>query len=142
MPTSKASAEWNGGLKGGKGRFQAGSGAFSGSYSFASRFEGTGGTNPEELMAAAHAACLSMALSAALEKAGHPATSIKTTAQCTVEKVGDGFKITRMRLEVRGTVPGLDQAGFQQAAEGAKNGCPVSGALKGNVEMTLDAKLQ
>jgi len=142
MPTSKASAEWNGGLKGGKGRFQAGSGAFGGSYSFASRFEGTGGTNPEELLAAAHAACLSMALSAALEKAGHPATSIKTAAQCTIEKVGDGFKITRMQLEIRGAVPGLDQAAFQQAAEGAKNGCPVSGALKGNVEMTLDAKLE
>lgn len=142
MPTSKASAEWNGGLKGGKGRYQAGSGAFSGSYSFASRFEGTGGTNPEELIAAAHAACLSMALSGGLEKAGHPATSIKTTAQCTIEKVGDGFKITKMQLEVRGTVPGLDQAGFQQAAEGAKNGCPVSGALKGNVEVTMDAKLE
>ena len=141
MPTSKASAEWNGGLKNGKGRYQAGSGAFSGNYSFASRFEGTGGTNPEELIAAAHAACLSMALSAGLEGSGHPATSIKTTAQCTVEKVGAGFKITRMQLEVRGTVPGIDQAGFQQAAEAAKNGCPVSGALKGNVEMTLDAKL-
>ncbi len=142
MSTSKASAEWNGGLKNGKGRYQAGSGAFSGSYTFASRFEGAGGTNPEELIAAAHAACLSMALSGALEKAGHPATSIKTTAQCTVEKVGDGFKITKMQLEVRGTVSGIDQAAFQQAAEGAKNGCPVSGALKGNVEMILDAKLE
>lgn len=142
MPTSKASAEWNGGLKGGKGRYQAGSGAFSGNYSFASRFEGSGGTNPEELIAAAHASCLSMALAAGLEKAGHPATSIKTTAQCTIEKVGEGPKITKMQLEIRGVVPGLDQAGFQQAAEGAKNGCAVSGALKGNVEMTLDAKLE
>ncbi|HEV8124478.1 MAG TPA: OsmC family protein [Gemmatimonadales bacterium] len=142
MPTSKASAEWNGGLKNGKGSFTAGSGAFGGSYSFATRFEGTGGTNPEELLAAAHAACFSMALSAGLEKAGKPATSIRTTAQCTIEKVGDGFKITRMQLEVRGTVPGLDQAGFQQAAEGARNGCPVSGALKGNVEVTMDAKLE
>ena len=142
MPTSKASAEWKGGLKNGEGRYQAGSGAFSGNYSFPSRFEGTGGTNPEELIAAAHASCLSMALAGGLERAGHPATSIRTTAQCTIEKVGDGFKITRMQLEVRGTVPGIDQAGFQQAADAAKNGCPVSGALKGNVEMTLNAKLE
>lgn len=142
MPTSKASAEWNGGLKNGKGRFQAGSGAFGGSYSFASRFEGTGGTNPEELLAAAHAGCFSMALSAGLEKAGHPPTSIKTTAHCTLESPGGVPTITRIQLEVRGTVPGIDQAAFQQAAETAKDGCVVSRALKGNLTMTLDAKLE
>ncbi len=94
-----------------------------------------------ELIAAAPAACFSMALSAGLEKTGTPATRISTTAACTVEKVGDGFKITKMRLETRGEVPGLDQAGFAQAAEAAKEGCPVSGALKGNVRLELDARL-
>jgi len=82
-----------------------------------------------------------MALSLGHEKAGKPATRISTTAACTVEKAGEGFKITKMRLETRGEVPGLDQAGFQKAAEGAKEGCPVSGALKGNVQLELDARL-
>lgn len=142
MPTSKASAEWNGGLKGGKGSFKAGSGAFSGNYGFASRFESSGGTNPEELLAAAHAGCFSMALSAGLEKSGHPPTSIRTTAHCTLESPGGVPTITRIRLEVRGAVPGIDQAAFQQAAEAAKVGCVVSRALKGNLEMILDAKLE
>jgi lipoyl-dependent peroxiredoxin len=142
MPTSSASAVWEGVLRTGKGHFKAGSGAFEGDYSFRTRFEGARGTNPEELIAAAHAACLSMALSAGLEKAGKPATSISTKASCTIDKVGDGFKITRMRLEVRGKVPGLDQAGFVKAAEAAKQGCPVSGALQGNVQLELDAKLE
>src|SRR6478672_11809453 len=125
MPTSSASAVWEGVLRSGRGHFKAGSGAFEGDYSFPTRFEGARGTNPEELIAAAHAACLSMALSAGLEKAGTPATRISTKASCTIEKVGEGFKITRMRLEVRGTVPGLEQSGFTQAAEAAKKGCPV-----------------
>jgi lipoyl-dependent peroxiredoxin len=142
MPTSSATAVWEGVLRSGKGHFQARSGAFEGDYSFGTRFEGARGTNPEELIAAAHAACLSMALSAGLEKSGTPATRISTQASCTIDKIGDGFKITRMRLEVRGKVPGLDQAGFGKAAEDAKNGCPVSGALKGNVQMELDAKLE
>jgi osmotically inducible protein OsmC len=142
MPTSSASAVWEGVLRSGKGHFKAGSGAFEGDYSFATRFENARGTNPEELIAAAHAACLSMALSAGLEKSGTPATRISTKASCTVDKVGDGFKITRVRLEVRGKVAGLDQAGFRTAAEAAKNGCPVSGALKGNVQFELDAKLE
>ena len=141
MPTSTASAVWEGVLRTGRGHFTAGSKAFEGDYTFKTRFEGAKGTNPEELMAAAHAACFSMALSAGLEKAGTPATRISTTAACTVEKVGDGFKITKMRLETRGEVPGLDQAGFVKAAEGAKEGCPVSGALKGNVQLELDARL-
>jgi lipoyl-dependent peroxiredoxin len=142
MPTSSASAVWEGGLRGGKGHFKAGSGVFEGDYSFLTRFEGAKGTNPEELIAAAHAACLSMALSAGLEKAGTPPTRISTKASCTVERLGDGFKITRMRLEVRGKVPGVDQAGFAKAAEDAKKGCPVSGALQGNVQFELDAKLE
>lgn len=141
MPTSNASAVWEGKLRDGKGNFEAGSGAFRGNYSFPSRFESAGGTNPEELIAAAHAACFSMALSAGLEKAGTPATRISTTAACSLEKVGDGFKITRIRLETRGEVPGIDEAAFRQAAEAAKDGCPVSGALKGNVEMEVDARL-
>ena len=142
MPTSNASAVWEGGLKGGRGHFKAGSASFEGDYSFPTRFEGARGTNPEELIAAAHAACLSMALSGGLEKAGKPATRISTRAYCTVEKVGDGFKITKMRLEVTGKVPGMDQAGFVQAAEAAKKGCPVSGALQGNVSLELDARLE
>jgi lipoyl-dependent peroxiredoxin len=142
MPTSSASAVWEGVLRTGRGHFKAGSGAFEGDYSFATRFESAKGTNPEELIAAAHAACLSMALSAGLEKNGTPATRINTKASCTVEKVGDGFKITKMRLEVRGKVPGVDQPGFAKAAEAAKNGCPVSTALQGNVQFELDAKLE
>jgi osmotically inducible protein OsmC len=141
MPTSRASAVWEGKLKDGKGSFKAGSSAFNGPYTFATRFEGARGTNPEELIAAAHAACLSMALSAGLERSGKPATRIETTAACTIETVEGGPKITKMDLTVRGNVPGLDQAGFQKAAEEAKNGCPVSKALKGNVAFTLDAKL-
>ncbi len=142
MPTSNASAVWEGVLKSGRGHFKAGSGAFEGDYSFATRFENARGTNPEELIAAAHAACLSMALSAGLEKSGTPATRISTKASCTVDKVGDGFKITRMRLEVRGKVPGVDQGSFLKAAEAAKSGCPVSTALQGNVELELDARLE
>jgi lipoyl-dependent peroxiredoxin len=141
MPTSSASATWEGGLRQGRGHFTAGSKAFEADYSFRTRFEGAPGTNPEELIAAAHAACFSMALALGLEAAGTPPTRVSTTARCTVEKVGDGFKITRMALETRGEVPGLDQAGFAKAAEAAKEGCPVSGALKGNVQLELDARL-
>ncbi len=141
MPTSTSSAVWEGGLRGGRGHFDTGSGVVSGDYSFATRFESVKGTNPEELIAAAHAACLSMALSAGLEAAKTPATRISTRASCTIDKAGDGFRITKMRLEVRGEVPGLDEAGFQAAAQKAKDGCPVSQALKGNVELELDARL-
>ena len=142
MPTRRASAVWEGGLSKGKGTFKAGTGAFAGNYSFSYRFEESKGSSPEELIAAAHAACLSMALSAGLEKAGTPPTRIETEAACTIAKVGEGFKITTMELTVRGKVPGIDQAGFRKAAEAAKDGCPVSGALKGNVEFKLDARLQ
>ncbi len=141
MPTSQATAVWAGKLKDGKGTFTAASGAFSGPYTFATRFEGKKGTNPEELIAAAHAACLSMALSAGLEKAGKPATRIETQAACTMEMVDGTPTITRMQLTVRGKVPGLDAAGFKKAAEEAKAGCPVSRALKGIPQITLDARL-
>jgi len=141
MATSDAVAIWEGKLKDGKGSFKAQSGAFSGSFSFGTRFEGKKGSNPEELIAAAHAGCFSMALSSALEKAGHPATRIETRAAVTLEMVDGAPKITRSVLDVRGKVDGVDQAAFQQAAEGAKKNCPVSKALQGNVEITLEAKL-
>lgn len=142
MVKSTASAVWNGKLKDGSGSFRAESGAFQGAYSFATRFEGAKGSTPEELIAAAHAACFSMALSGGLEKAGTPSERISTTAVCTMEKGDGGFAITKMRLETRGRVPGIDAAAFQRAAENAKNGCPVSGALKNNVAIELDATLE
>ncbi len=141
MTTSSATATWEGGLRAGRGQFNGKSGMIQGSYSFPTRFEGAKGTNPEELIAAAHASCLSMALSAGLEAAGTPAKRITTTASATIDKVGEGFKITRMRLEVRGEVPGMDQAAFAKAAEAAKEGCTVSQALKGNVPFEFDARL-
>ena len=129
MPTRKATAEWKGGLKG------------EGTFNFSSRFENGQGSNPEELLAAAEAACYSMALSVGLEKQGTPATKVETSAACTIDKVGEGFKITRMALTVVATVPGLDAAKFQAIAAATKEGCPVSAALKGNVTIDLDAKL-
>ena len=141
MPTRKASAVWEGGLKGGKGNFRGESGGIGGSYSFGSRFEEGTGSNPEELLAAAEAACFSMALSGSLEKNGTTPTRVETDAQCTIDKVGEGFKVTTMKLTTRATVPGLDDATFQRIANDAKAGCPVSGALKGNVDIQLDAKL-
>lgn len=141
MPARKASAVWEKGLRDGTGRFQAASGAFEGRYSFTSRFEDGPGTNPEELLAAAHAACFSMALSLILEKQGKKPERIETTATCTIEKEGEGFKIKRMQLDTRGKVPGLDAEEFRTAAEQAKDGCPVSGALKGNLQMTVKASL-
>ena len=142
MPTSKATAAWRGGLKGGEGKFDAGSGAFSGAYTFPTRFEGAAGTNPEELIAAAHAACLSMALAAALEREGHSPESISTTAHCTLEMIDGSPRITRMRLQVEGAVPDIDQSTFLGVAEKAKDNCPVSNALTGNVEFELEAKLK
>ncbi|HEX2094089.1 MAG TPA: OsmC family peroxiredoxin [Longimicrobiaceae bacterium] len=141
MPTRNASATWEGGLQGGKGSFEGESGAIGGSYSFGSRFADAGGTNPEELLAAAEAACYSMALSAGLEKRGTPATRVRTEAACTIEKVGEGFKITTLRLRVRARVSGVDEATFQRTAEATKTGCPVSQALAG-VKIELDAALE
>ncbi len=142
MPTRHSSAVWKGGLKTGKGQVSVGKGVFEGAYSFASRFEEGEGTNPEELLAAAHAGCLSMALAVGLEREGTPPERISTRASATLEKVGDAFRITKMRLEVRGKVPGVNAQAFQKAAEKAKDGCPISNALKGNVAFELDARLE
>ena len=142
MPTRNASAVWEGKLRDGKGTFKGESGAIDAAYSFGTRFGEAKGTNPEELLAAAEAACFSMALSGGLEQAGTPATRIETRAACTVSQVPGGFKITTMHLEVRAQVPGIDQATFEKAAEETKKACPVSKALAGNVEITLEAKLQ
>ncbi len=142
MPVSNATATWEGGLKGGKGSFAGQSGLIAGPYTFATRFEGAKGTNPEELIAAAHASCLSMALSAGLEKAGTPATRVTTSAACTLGFVDGNPRVTTMKLTVRAVVPGLDQAGLAKAAEEAKNGCPISNLMKGNVALELDARLE
>lgn len=141
MPTRNASATWEGGLKGGKGSFKGESGSVGGAYTFGSRFESAGGTNPEELLAAAQAACYSMALSGALEKNGTPPTRVDTSAACTIEKVGDGFRITVMKLVVRAAVPKIDAAAFAKIAEATKTGCPVSQALANNMRLDLDAQL-
>jgi len=139
--TRKASAEWKGGIRSGSGSLKTESGALGTQYNFSGRFEDGGGTNPEELLAAAEAGCYSMALSGNLERAGKTATSVKTDAACTVEKVESGFKVTTMHLIVRATVPGMDDAEFQKIAAATKDGCPISGVMKGNVNITLDAKL-
>ena len=141
MPTRNASATWEGGLKGGKGNFKAESGV-SGAYSFGSRFENAKQSNPEELLAAALASCYSMALSVGLEKNGTPPTRIATSVGCTIDKVGEGFKITKMHLTVRGKVPNVDAATFDKLAQATKDGCPVSQVFKGNVPMTLEARLE
>jgi lipoyl-dependent peroxiredoxin len=134
------SAVWEGTLKQGKGRVKLGSGAFEGPYSFSSRFENGAGTNPEELIGAAEAGCYSMALSANLEKAGHPAKRISTTANVTIEAVGGGPKITVIELNTEAEVPGIDEAKFREQAELTKKTCPVSVALAGT-EIKLSAKL-
>lgn len=139
MP-AKGSAEWKGDLKGGAGTFTAGDG-ISGDYSFRSRFEDGPGANPEQLIAAAHASCFSMALSAALADAGTPVNSVKTDATVTLRFVDGAPTITAIALSTVGDVPGIDDAAFQQAAEGAKAGCPVSRALSGVPEITLEASL-
>ena len=140
MPIRKAEAVWEGNLKKGKGRMKFGSGAFEGSYSFASRFEEGPGTNPEELIGAAHAGCFSMALSMILDMAGYAPERIHTIARVHIDKVGDGFKITTIELETEGKVPGIDEKTFKEKAEAAKKGCPVSMALTG-VEIRLKASL-
>jgi osmotically inducible protein OsmC len=135
-----ASAVWKGGLKDGRGTVSAESGVLSNvPYNFSMRFENEKGTNPEELIAAAHAACFSMALSLFLGNAGMTAESINTSATVTLEKVGDAFTVTASHLDTTVKIPNADQAKFQQAAEGAKAGCPISRLL--NTKITLDAKL-
>jgi osmotically inducible protein OsmC len=141
MAIRTANAQWNGTLQEGDGHMRFGGGAFEGQYSFASRFEEGTGTNPEELIAAAHAGCFSMALSGALSRAGHDARSISTEAKVHLLKGDDGFEIRRIVLETEADVPGMDEAKFQEVAEGAKKGCPVSKALSGGPEITLNATL-
>jgi osmotically inducible protein OsmC len=137
----KASATWKGGLKSGSGTMTAPSGVMTDAvYSFSTRFEEKPGTNPEELLAAAHAGCFSMALSAELGKAGITPESIRTTAAVTLEKVGDGFSVTSSDLDVTVRIPGGDRAAFQKAADAAKAGCPISKLL--NAKITMNAKLE
>jgi osmotically inducible protein OsmC len=140
MPTRTSSARWQGNLKEGSGRMALGSGAYEGEYSFVSRFEDGPGTNPEELIAAAHAGCFSMALSNVLSQAGHVPTSVSTKATVHLERGDSGFAITRIDLSTVGDVPGIDEAEFVKHAENAKATCPVSKALAA-VDITLDARL-
>ena len=140
MALRTASAVWEGDLKGGKGKMKLGSGAFEGAYSFASRFESGTGTNPEELIGAAHAGCYSMALSHLLASKGFTPKRVATTADVKLEKVGDGFKITNINLKMEADVPKIDEKTFMETAEAAKKGCPVSQALAG-ISITLQAKL-
>jgi len=140
MPVRSASARWEGSLKDGNGTMKMQSGAYEGKYSFGSRFEQSPGTNPEELIAAAHAGCFSMALSAGLGKEGFAPQSVATTAKCHLEKGDAGFSITRIELSTEAVVPGIDDGEFQKHAQGAKENCPVSKALAG-VEISLTAIL-
>jgi lipoyl-dependent peroxiredoxin len=136
----KGSAEWRGSLKEGKGTVSTESGIVSNApYSFSTRFENGKGTNPEELIAAAHAGCFSMALSAGLGGAGITPESIRTTAAVTLEKVEGGFAVTSSHLDVTAKIPGMDRAAFEKAAGDAKAGCPISKLL--NAKITMDAKL-
>ena len=140
MITRNAEAEWTGNLKEGRGTVKLGSGSYNGEYGFKSRFESGPGTNPEELIAAAHAGCFSMALSAGLSAAGHVPTRVHTTAKVHLEQQGEGFAITGIDLQTEAEVPGLDDATFQKQAQAAKAGCPVSKALsatKINLTATL-----
>jgi lipoyl-dependent peroxiredoxin len=136
------SAHWQGGLKDGKGTVSTASGVLSKTqYSFSTRFENGAGTNPEELLGAAHAGCFSMALSAQLEAAGMKAESIDTVATVTLEKTDGGFGITAIHLDLTAKIPNADKAKFDEAANGAKAGCPVSKLFANNAKITLDAKL-
>ncbi len=140
MPVRNASAVWNGDLLKGNGTVKLGSGALEAQYNFGSRFESGAGTNPEELIAGAHAGCFSMALSFVLGNNGFAAKTISTKAAVTIDKVGEGFKITRIKLTCEASVPGIDPAKFQEIATAVKSACPVSAALAA-VPIELEAKL-
>lgn len=140
MPVRSADARWEGSLQAGKGSMRLAGGAYEGPYSFSSRFEEGSGTNPEELIAAAHAGCFSMALSGGLGRAGHEPVSVQTTAKVHLEKGDAGFGISRIDLVTEAEVPGISEDDFQQAAETAKQNCPVSKLLAA-AEITLEAKL-
>lgn len=141
MPIRKADAQWEGSLQEGQGTMKLGGGAYDGPYSFKSRFEEGTGTNPEELIAAAHAGCFSMALAGALGRAGHAAERVATTANVHLNKTDDGFRVQKIDLVTKARVPGLDDAAFQELAETAKKTCPVS-VLLAAAEITLDASLE
>lgn len=141
MPTRNAEAEWNGSIMDGNGTMRLGSGAFEGAYSFQSRMESGTGTNPEELIGAAHAGCFSMALAGALGRAGFTPNSIQTKAAVKFDKVENGFAITRIDLTTEADIPEIDDDKFQEIAKGAKEGCPVSKALAGT-EIHLQASLK
>jgi len=140
MPVRQAEALWEGNLLKGKGKMKLGSGAFEGAFSFASRFENGTGTNPEELIGAAHAGCFSMALSFMLEKAGYSPERVHTVARVHIDKAGEGFRITAIELDTEARIPGIDEKKFLEQAEAAKKGCPVSQALAGT-EISLKARL-
>jgi lipoyl-dependent peroxiredoxin len=141
MPKRRASARWDGSLQEGAGTMRLATGSYEGPYSFQSRFEEGDGTNPEELIAAAHAGCFSMALSLGLGSAGYEPERIETEATVEIDKVGDGFAITRIVLNTRARVPGIDEDEFERQAEAAKEGCPVSQALGGVETIELEAEL-
>jgi len=141
MPKRTAEARWDGSLQEGKGTMRMASGSYEGPYSFQSRFQEADGTNPEELIAAAHAGCFSMALSGELGRAGHSAESVETRATVHLDKVDEGFGITRIELDTRARVPGVDDDEFQRIAEAAKKGCPVSRALAAVGSIELNAEL-
>ena len=141
MAIRSAQAEWKGNLTGGTGTVKTESGALDGAYSFASRFESGTGTNPEELIAAAHAGCFSMALSHGLAQAGFTPEAVRTRANVHLEKGEGGFSVTRIHLQTEAEVPGIEEAAFQEQAAAAKAGCPVSKLLTG-AEITLEATLQ
>lgn len=140
MALRNAKATWEGKLRDGKGSFAGESGLLTGNYDFGTRFGETKGTNPEEMVGAAHAACFSMALSGGLERAGFQSTRIDTAAKVTIEKLDVGFRITNITLTCRATVAGIDAATFAKVAEATKGGCPISAALA-SVPITLDAQL-
>jgi lipoyl-dependent peroxiredoxin len=141
MPTRTANARWDGSLQEGAGTMRMASGSYEGPYSFQSRFEEGDGTNPEELIAAAHAGCFSMALSGELGRSGHEVESVETEARVHLEEVEGGFAIKRIELRTRASVPGIDDDDFQKHAKAAKEGCPVSQALAAVESIELDAQL-
>ncbi|RZU51081.1 osmotically inducible protein OsmC [Krasilnikovia cinnamomea] len=141
MPIRTASARWSGNLTEGTGTIKTGKGGLSGNYSFASRFEEGQGTNPEELIGAAHAGCFSMAFSKGLADAGFTPTSVDTTAKVHLDKTDAGMTVTRIELETVGDVPGIDDGTFQKIALGAKENCPISRLLSPGAEISLNASL-
>ena len=141
MPVRTAEAQWNGSLREGNGTVKGGSGSFEGAYSFPSRFEDGKGTNPEELLGAAHAGCYSMALSADLGRAGFTPNYVHTVAKVHIERGDAGFSVTKIELHTDADIPGIDEAKFQEVAESAKKNCPISRALAAISDITLNAKL-